>query len=85
MIRQKFIDGGFLKDPQVTGFVAEYATQNVSVLGEVKNPGIYPAFGSHHLLDYISLAQGLTPLASTRVNDHACGSSCYATPREDDQ
>src|SRR5271170_2762836 len=29
-IRQKFIDGGFLKDPQVTVFVAEYATQNVS-------------------------------------------------------
>ena len=67
LIRQKLIDGGFLKDPQVTVFIAEYATQNVSVLGEVKNPGIYPAFGAHHLLDYISLAQGLTPLASTRV------------------
>jgi polysaccharide export outer membrane protein len=67
LIRQKFIDGGFLKDPQVTVFVAEYATQGVSVLGEVKNPGIYPAFGSHHLLDYISLAQGLTPLAGTTV------------------
>lgn len=67
LIRQKFIDGGFLKDPQVTVFIAEYATQNVSVLGEVKNPGIYPAFGSHHLLDYISLAQGLSPMASTRV------------------
>lgn len=67
LIRQKLIAGGFLKDPQVTVFIAEYATQNVSVLGEVKNPGIYPAFGSHHLLDYISLAQGLTPLASTRV------------------
>jgi polysaccharide biosynthesis/export protein len=67
LIRQKLIDGAFLKDPQVTVFIAEYATQNVSVLGEVKTPGIYPAFGSHHLLDYISLAQGLTPLASTRV------------------
>jgi polysaccharide export outer membrane protein len=67
LIRQRLIDGGFLKNPQVTVFISEYATQNVSVLGEVKNPGIYPAFGSHHLLDYISLAQGLTPLASTRV------------------
>ena len=67
LIRQKLIGGGFLKDPQVTVFIAEYATQNVSVLGEVKNPGIYPAFGTHHLLDYISLAQGLTPLSSTRV------------------
>jgi polysaccharide biosynthesis/export protein len=67
LIRQKLIDGAYLKDPQVTVFIAEYATQNVSVLGEVKNPGIYPAFGAHHLLDYISAAQGLTPLAGTHV------------------
>lgn len=68
LIRQKFIDGGFVKDPQVTVFIAEYATQGVSVLGEVKNPGIYPAFGLHHLLDYISLAQGLTVLAGTTIS-----------------
>jgi len=67
LIRQKFIAGGYLKDPQVSVFVAEYATQGVSVLGEVKSPGIYSAFGSHHLLDYISQAQGLTPLAGTAV------------------
>jgi polysaccharide export outer membrane protein len=67
LIRQKFIDGGFLKDPQVTVFVAEYATQGVSVLGEVKTPGIYPAFGAHKLMDYISLAGGLTPLAGTNI------------------
>lgn len=67
LIRQKLIDGGFLKDPQVTVFVAEYATQGVAILGEVKNPGIYPAFGSHHLLDYISVAQGLTALAGTSI------------------
>jgi len=67
LIRQKFIDGGYLKDPQVTVFVAEYATQGVSVVGEVKNPGVYPAFGSHRLLDYISVAQGLTPLAGTTI------------------
>ncbi len=67
LIRQEFVEGAYLKDPQVTVFIAEYATQNVSVLGEVKNPGIYPAFGVHHLLDYVSAAQGLTPLAGTRI------------------
>jgi polysaccharide export outer membrane protein len=67
LIRQKFIDGGFLKDPQVTVFVAEYATQGVSVLGQVKTPGIYPALGAHNLMDYISLAGGLTPLAGTNI------------------
>ncbi len=67
LIRQQFINGSYLRDPQVTVFIAEYATQNVSVLGEVKNPGIYPALGPHHLLDYISAAQGLTNLAGTRI------------------
>ncbi len=66
-IRQRFMDGGFVKDPQVTVFVSEYATQGVSVLGEVKNPGIYPAFGAHHLVEYISSAGGLTPLAGSDV------------------
>src|SRR6202050_2634465 len=56
LIRQKFMEGNYLKDPQVTLFIAEYATQNVSVVGEVKNPGVYPAFGTHHLLDYLSAA-----------------------------
>jgi polysaccharide biosynthesis/export protein len=67
LIRQKLIDGDFLKDPQITVFIAEYATQGVSVLGEVRNPGIYPAFGSHHLTDYLSAAGGLTPLAGTII------------------
>ena len=67
LIRQKFIDGGFVKDPQVTVFISEYATQGVSVVGEVHKPGIYPAFGSHRLLDYISIAEGLTPLAGTTI------------------
>jgi polysaccharide export outer membrane protein len=37
------------------------------VLGEVKSPNIYPAFGAHNLMDYISLAGGLTPLAGTNI------------------
>jgi polysaccharide biosynthesis/export protein len=67
LIREKFISGGFLKDPQVTVFISEYATQNVSVVGEVHKPGVYPAFGAHHLLDYLSLAEGVTPLAGTAI------------------
>jgi polysaccharide export outer membrane protein len=67
LIRQKLIEGNFLKDPEVTVFVAEYATQGVSVLGEVKNPGVYPALGAHTLTDYLSLAGGLTPLAGTNI------------------
>jgi polysaccharide export outer membrane protein len=33
----------------------------------VHKPGVYPAFGAHHLLDYLSLAEGVTPLAGTAI------------------
>lgn len=67
LIRGKLIAGDFIKDPQVTVFIDQYATQGVSVMGEVRNPGIFPAFGSHRLLDYLSQAGGLTPLAGTTI------------------
>ncbi len=67
-IAQKLEDGGYVRNPQVSVFVAEFATQGVSVLGEVKKPGIYPSFGSHRLLDYLSMAEGTTPLAGSMVD-----------------
>ena len=57
-----------LKNPHVTVLVLEYATQGVSVLGEVKQPGIYPLAGKHGVLDFISMAGGLTPTASRAVS-----------------
>jgi polysaccharide biosynthesis/export protein len=67
LIRKKLVEGGFIRDPQVTLFVVEYSTQGVAVAGEVKKPGIYPLFGEHRLLDYISLAGGLTSAGGTAV------------------
>lgn len=61
-------DRDILKNPHVTVLVLEYATQGVSVLGEVKTPGIYPLEGKHGALDYISMAGGLTPNASKQVD-----------------
>ena len=56
-----------LKHPHVSVFIQEYATQGVSVLGEVKNPGVYPNLGSHSLLDFISMAGGVTANAGKAV------------------
>lgn len=44
-------------------FVDEYATQGVSLLGEVVKPGVYPVPGKEQLLDLISAAGGLTTSA----------------------
>jgi len=61
-------DRDIVKNPHVTVLVLEYATQGVSVLGEVKQPGIYPLAGKHGVLDFISMAGGLTPAASKLVS-----------------
>src|SRR3974377_2271775 len=61
-------DRDILKNPHVTVLVLEYATQGISVLGEVKQPGIYPLAGKHGVLDFVSLAGGLTLSASKVVS-----------------
>jgi polysaccharide biosynthesis/export protein len=66
-LHQKLSDGAFYNDPQVTVFVREYATQGVSVLGEVQKPGVYPILGQRKLFDAISIAGGLTPRAGRFV------------------
>jgi polysaccharide export outer membrane protein len=66
-IEARFRDKDILKDPHVSVTVLEYATQGVTVLGEVKNPGVYPLLGTHGLLDLISAAGGVTPTAGKAV------------------
>jgi len=66
-VEQKLHNADILKDPHVSIFVLEYATQGVTVTGEVKTPGIYPLLGSHGLLDMVSAAGGVTATASKAV------------------
>jgi polysaccharide export outer membrane protein len=67
VIEGKFLSTEILKDPHVSITILEYATQGVTVLGEVKNPGVYPLLGVHTLLDLISAAGGMTPNAGKAV------------------
>jgi polysaccharide export outer membrane protein len=66
-IEERFREKDILKDPHVSVAVLEYSTQGVTVLGEVKNPGIYPLMGAHTLLDLISAAGGVTQNAGKAV------------------
>jgi polysaccharide export outer membrane protein len=59
---------GMLLHPQVSVLVTAYAGQDVSVLGEVTRPGVYPYTLHHRLLDLISAASGVAPSAGTLVN-----------------
>lgn len=48
-------------------FIAEYATQGITVSGEVKIPGVYPALGVRKLHDLIVAAGGVLQTASSKV------------------
>jgi len=67
LIEHKLSEKGLFNDPHVTVFEKEYATQGISVLGEVQKPGIYPLLGSRKLYDSISAAGGTTPKAGNYV------------------
>ncbi len=67
-IEQRLRRKNILRDPHVDVFVLEYATQGVTVGGEVKSPGVYPWVAKHTVLDFISVAGGLTPAASRAVS-----------------
>jgi polysaccharide export outer membrane protein len=67
LIRKRLIDGGYFADPQVSVLEKEFATQGVSVLGEVQKPGVYQVTGPRRLFDVLSLAGGTTPKAGQVV------------------
>lgn len=67
LVAEKLVKQNFYKHPHVTVFIKEYATQGVSVLGEVNKPGVYPRLGDHRLFDMISAAGGYTQKAGTTV------------------
>jgi len=60
-------DKGIFNNPQTSIFVKEYATEGISVLGEVQKPGIYPLMGKRTLFDAISAASGTTEKAGQTV------------------
>jgi polysaccharide biosynthesis/export protein len=67
LIARELVARQLVKDPQVSIFIEEFATQGITVYGEVNAPGIYPLMGPHHLYDVISSAGGLTLKAGRTV------------------
>jgi polysaccharide export outer membrane protein len=67
-IEAALIAKGMLLHPLVSVLVTASAGQDVSVLGEVARPGVYPFAAHHRLLDLISAASGLSPSAGRLVN-----------------
>lgn len=56
-----------LKEPYVTVFIERGMTQNVTVVGPVARPGIYPIERPTRLLDVLSMSGGLLPNAGQTI------------------
>lgn len=66
-VENKLRSTDILKNPHVSIFISEYASQGVTVTGEVKTPGVYALLGNHGLLEMVSAAGGITPTAGRAV------------------
>jgi len=67
LIEKRLTDGGFVRNPHVTIFVNDAASQGVTIIGEVGKPGIYPDVADHKLYEVISQAGGFTQTASRKI------------------
>ncbi len=66
-IAAALVEKGVLLHPQVFILVTQYAAQDVSVLGEVTHPGVYPYTAHHRMLDLIAAASGVSQTAGSVV------------------
>ena len=66
-IQARLIAASYMKHPIVQVAVMQYATQAVSVLGEVKAAGAYPIGTPRSILDVLALAGGLSNVADRNI------------------
>ena len=57
-IKASLVSGNIMLHPSVIVNIIEYATEGVTVLGEVHSPGIYTLLGPHSLYDALASAGG---------------------------
>lgn len=57
------LQDGFMQDPQVSVFVKDFVSQQITLDGSVTKPGIYPLTGKTTLLQALAMAGGMTDLA----------------------
>jgi polysaccharide export outer membrane protein len=66
-IHDHLIQTHYMNHPQVIVTVEQYATETVSVVGEVARPGAYPITTPRTVLDVLSFAGGITNVADRNI------------------
>lgn len=69
LIEKLYVDAQILtaQNSQAAVFIEEYANQGITVTGQVKSPGVFPALGVRMLNDVLAAAGGPTPTAASKV------------------
>lgn len=67
VIERRLEQGGYVRNPHVQLFVAEYTSDGATILGEIARPGVYPVLGQGTLFTLISSAGGLTDRAGQSI------------------
>lgn len=57
----------YMRNPHVTVQISEVSSRGVSVIGSVRQPGVYQIMGRSTLLDVLAMAEGLTETAGNSV------------------
>jgi polysaccharide export outer membrane protein len=66
-IEQALVEGHYVLTPHVSVVTEQTATENVTILGQVRSPGSYPIATPRPILDVLALAGGLNDLAQRKV------------------
>lgn len=71
-LRQRYNE--YLYNPQVGVYIREYRSQQVSVMGAVRNPGVFQLTGPKTLGDLLGMAGGLSAQAASQAHIYRQGS-----------
>ncbi|HTF69928.1 MAG TPA: polysaccharide biosynthesis/export family protein, partial [Edaphobacter sp.] len=66
-IEQRFAEKHILRNPEINLDIAQYAANNVSVLGEVQTPGRIQLLAPHSLSDVLAMVGGETQVAGETI------------------
>jgi polysaccharide export outer membrane protein len=66
-LERVLVDGHYVLTPHVSVTTEQTATQNVTIMGQVRSPGSYPIGTPRPILDVLALAGGLTDLANRKL------------------
>ncbi|WP_158749465.1 polysaccharide biosynthesis/export family protein [Acidobacterium sp. S8] len=66
-IQRALVEGHYLLTPHVSVTIEQPATENVTVVGQVRAPGSYPIGTPRSILDVLALSGGITDLANREI------------------